>query len=115
MDLNDLHAKFSALFNAGDIDGLVALYEPDATLNASPDGPIRGHEAIRAALNGFLALGGKMSIKTVAAFEGPGGIALTQGEWELKGGSMELKGKTAEVLRQQADGTWRYVIDNPWA
>jgi ketosteroid isomerase-like protein len=115
MELKDMHTKFTALFNAGDIEGLLALYEPDATLNPSPEGPVRGKDAIRAALQGFLALGGKISIQTLSTFEGPGGIGLTHGEWTLKGGSMELAGKTAEVLRRQPDGTWLYVIDNPWA
>jgi hypothetical protein len=25
-----------------------------------------------------------------------------------------MEGTTAEVVRRQADGTWRYAIDNPW-
>jgi ketosteroid isomerase-like protein len=94
---------------------MLSLYEPDAVLNPTPEGPVRGKEAIRAALNGFLELGGKMAITTLAVFEGPDGIAMSHGEWSLKGESVELAGKTAEVLRRQADGRWLYLIDNPWA
>jgi ketosteroid isomerase-like protein len=25
-----------------------------------------------------------------------------------------LTGHNADVLRRQADGSWRFVIDNPW-
>jgi ketosteroid isomerase-like protein len=25
-----------------------------------------------------------------------------------------MAAKSADVLRHQADGTWRFVIDNPW-
>jgi ketosteroid isomerase-like protein len=109
-----MHAKFEALFNAGDLEGLVALYEPDAILNPSPDRTARGTAAIRATMQEFLALGGKIRIITTAVFEGSG-IALTHGDWALTGGNVELAGKTAEVLRQQPDGQWLYVIDNPWA
>jgi ketosteroid isomerase-like protein len=113
-DPKDMHAKFVALFNAGDVDGLMSLYEPEAVMNPSPGKEVRGTEAIGAALNGFLGLGGQIAIDTLVVFEGPGGIAMTHGAWKLTGGSMELSGKTAEVLRRQADGRWLYIIDNPW-
>jgi hypothetical protein len=29
-------------------------------------------------------------------------------------GSDSTEGTTAEVVRRQADGTWRYLIDNPF-
>jgi ketosteroid isomerase-like protein len=114
-DAKSMHATFEFLFNAGDLDGLVDLYEPNAVLNPSPEGPVQGRGAIRAALKGFLALGGKISITTKAVFEAPDGIALTQGDWKLQGGAAELAGKSSEVLRRQVDGRWLYIIDNPWA
>ncbi len=113
-DLHDMHAKFVSLFNAGDLDGLLELYEPDAVLNLAT-GTVRGKEAIRSVLQQFLSLGGKITIDTLAVLEGPDGIGLTHGDWKLQGGTVELGGKTAEVLRRQADGRWLYVIDNPSA
>jgi ketosteroid isomerase-like protein len=107
-----MHALFTSLFNAGDLDRLVALYEPQAVLIPGPE-PVRGTDAIRTALRGFLDLGGSISIRTTAVFEGPG-IALLHGEWSLNGGTTELAGKSAEVLRRQPDGRWLYVVDNPW-
>ncbi len=109
-----MHAKFELLFNAGDVEGLLDLYEPEAILIPSPEGPVRGRDGIRAALAGFLALGGRITIATRAVFEGPDGIALTHGDWSLQGGTTELAGKTAEVLRRRPDGRWLYIIDNPW-
>jgi ketosteroid isomerase-like protein len=113
-ELRDLHATFASLFNAGDVEGLVGLYEADAVLHPSPGETVHGKDAIRASLNGFLSIGGEFSLTTLATFEGPDGVALTHGAWELKGGSADLGGKTAEVLRRQPDGRWLYIIDNPW-
>ena len=112
-DARSMHATFVSLFNAGDLDALVELYEPDAVLNATPGAPVSGKDAIRGALQGFLALGGKISINTLDAVERPDGIALTYGEWSVKGGSTEMGGKSVEVLRRQPDGRWLYIIDNP--
>lgn len=30
------------------------------------------------------------------------------------GEPVRLTANNADVLRRQADGTWRFVIDNPW-
>lgn len=30
------------------------------------------------------------------------------------GNPVNMAAKSADVLRHQADGTWRFVIDNPW-
>ena len=114
LNVRDMHARFESLFNSGDIEGLLDLYEPYAILHPSPGQAVTGKEAIRTALSGFIGLGGKITVTTLTVFERGDGIALTHGEWSLKGGSTELAGKTAEVLRCQPDGRWLYIIDNPW-
>ena len=43
-----------------------------------------------------------------------GDLALIHTPWTMhmpNGSSSE--GATAEVVRRQADGTWKYIIDNP--
>ena len=108
--------EFCALFNAGDVDALVdACYEDGAMINPTPaDAPLVGKPAITEALKGFVGLGGTLRIvatKTVAN----GDIALTQSRWRLDipaGDPME--NVSAEIVRRQPDGTWKYVVDNPW-
>lgn len=101
----ELGEFFLARANAGDVDGLVALYEPDAVL-AVPGGTAVGHAEIR----GFYAslLAGRPSF-TSAGQRPPlrnGDLALTS--TRLSGG-----GTTVEVARRQADGTWLWAIDQP--
>jgi ketosteroid isomerase-like protein len=45
--------------------------------------------------------------------------ALLHSAWTLAttgpdGVPINMAGTTADVVRRQADGTWRFVIDNPW-
>jgi ketosteroid isomerase-like protein len=46
-------------------------------------------------------------------------LALVTTEWSFSGTGpdgklVNMAAKSADVLRQQADGTWCFVIDNPW-
>jgi uncharacterized protein (TIGR02246 family) len=109
---------FETRFNASDIDGLMELYEPDAALIAQPGSVANGSEQARAALQGFLALKGRITLDTklVVTVGEPAYLANT---WSLRGtgpdgNPVALGATTAEVARRQADGSWRYVIDNAW-
>ena len=101
-------------FNAGDADALAALYEEDAAM-ATPDGEfVRGREAIRQQWEGFVALGGTITIVTRHAVE-VGDIALLSNDWHFTGAGMELSSRTSELARRQSDGAWKYVVDHPYA
>jgi uncharacterized protein (TIGR02246 family) len=114
MDAGELHRLVQEAFNAGDADALVALYEEDAAM-ATPDGDfVRGREAIRQQWTGFIALRGTITLITRHAVE-VGSIALLSNEWTFVGSGMEFSSRTSEVARHQSDGTWKYVIDHPYA
>ena len=50
----ELHREWSDRFNANDLDGLLQLYEDDATFLPEPGGDtVRGKNAIREVLNGI--------------------------------------------------------------
>jgi ketosteroid isomerase-like protein len=49
-----MHGTFEEAFNAGDIDALMELYEPDATLVPQPGALAEGTAAIRESLAWFL-------------------------------------------------------------
>ena len=102
----DLSDFFLQRANAGDVEGVVALYAPDAVLAFPPGQLTTGHDQIRAAYAEFLA--GRPTLES--AGRQPtiinDDIALTS--TRLPGG-----GATVEVARRQPDGTWRWVIDQP--
>jgi uncharacterized protein (TIGR02246 family) len=110
--------RFSELLADGDLDSMVALYEPDATFAPQPGESVSGRDAIRAALSGFLAVKPRMTgqvEKVLCA----GDTALVANRWSLTGtapdGQPVAMGATsADVLRRRPDGSWGIVIDDPW-
>jgi hypothetical protein len=77
-----------------------------------------GSEQARAALQGFLALKGRITLETKLVVT-VGELAYLANTWSLSGTGPDgnpvvLGATTAEVARRQADGSWRYVIDNAW-
>lgn len=112
----DMNPAFGDAVNSGDVERVLALYEPEALLAPQPGERASGLEEIRAALETLLSLRGKMTSRNVLCMQ-VGELALLQGEWHLNGtapdGSpLELSSRTAEIVRRQPDGTWLYVIDH---
>ena len=103
---------------AGDLDAIVALYEPAAVLiDAASGAPLEGHAAIRQSFAGLIAAKGRIACRVVKVVRS-GELALCYNDWT---GSMvgpdgqrtQIGGRAMEVVRRQADGTWRYVLDDP--
>jgi ketosteroid isomerase-like protein len=115
----EMHPAFQAAFNARDLDALLALYEEGAALTPQPGVAVVGHAAIREALGGFLGLNGPITMTTKTIIPA-GDLALLHAEWTLDGtgpdgNPVSLAARSSEVVRRQADGTWRYIIDNPYS
>lgn len=104
--------------NTGNFDALLALYEPEAAFATQPGSLAHGLAGIREALGGFIAMKGKLDLKVTRVLE-VGDLALVIGSWSFTGTGpggepVKLAAKNADVLRRQANGSWRFVIDNPW-
>jgi ketosteroid isomerase-like protein len=103
---------FVRYFTDGDLDGLMSLYEEDAVF-PTPHGTSTGTDEIRATLKAYLDSGAKLVFGESLVFPA-GDLALMHTPWTMTlpdGASSE--GATAEVVRRQADGGWKYIIDNP--
>ncbi|NEU12649.1 nuclear transport factor 2 family protein [Methylobacterium sp. BTF04] len=102
-DPEDLARLFIARANAGDTEGLVALYEPDAVLAAGAV-VATGHQEIRRFYTDLLARRSEFpSVEALPALRN-GLLAMTFAR--LPNGTISV-----ETARQQADGGWLWVID----
>ena len=116
-DPAELPHLFAKRASAGDIEGLMALYEDRATL-VGPDGvPAAGKQAIRERLQQLLAMTPRIT-PTHSRTMVVGDIALMSGDWQLRlengeGGEASFESSSTEVARRQHDGGWLYVIDDP--
>jgi len=103
-DPQDLERLLVSRQRSGDVDGMVALYEPNAVLDFGGGRLTLGKEAIRTFYAGLVATGRKFAFGDQRPCVVTGDLALTS--TRLPDGSM-----TAEVARRQGDGTWLWVID----
>ena len=101
---NDLEKYFVERANAGDVDGLVALYEPNAIVAYGGGGVAVGLDEIRRFFEKFLADRPRLDPSLQAAALATGDLALTSSR--LSNGDV-----TAEVARRQPDGSWLWVVD----
>jgi uncharacterized protein (TIGR02246 family) len=111
-----INAAFAAGYNARDVEALAALYEHDAVVT-NPDGSKAvGVEAIRAHIGHLVELGGVMTSRNRYAIPN-GDLALVGADWEIDfaDGRDRVVGRSAELVRRQPDGSWRYVVDHPGA
>jgi len=112
MKPQDIHTLFLDAFNRGDLEAVVTLYEPGAVL-VTGTGPAVGHAAIRRAYHHILAHGLRMELKTHTVLESSEGLAVLHAAWTYHFSENAIAGLSTEVVRQQPDGSWLFVIDEP--
>ena len=108
---------FVNFFNQGNVDRLIAAYyAPGAVLAAAPGDGASG-ASLRTALQAYLDFKGTMRATTRHVLVA-GDTALLIIDWiidarDASGAPIEVKGTSTDVVRRNADGLWRCVIDNP--
>jgi uncharacterized protein (TIGR02246 family) len=111
-------ATWMERFNAGDIDGLVELYEPDALFVPEPGGkPLVGGDAIREFAANFPLQNPQVDLRTRVIYERDAD-ALVYSDWTITGtgpdGPAEMEGQATVLLRKQSDGRWLLAVDDPF-
>lgn len=120
MQPEDCSRILVAALESGDLETSVAVYENDAILFKKSGEPMTGLDAIRTSNAGLIAMKPTFTIEfikstisadgTLATNRMKADLAWTDKDGNAKQGSVD----TLEVLRKQPDGSWRYVIDDPY-
>jgi uncharacterized protein (TIGR02246 family) len=123
----DWPRAFVERLNAGDLDGVAALYAEDAQFLAPSGETLVGREAIRPVLAELIARQARLSCRVVRAVTAGGGaagdgsaedIAVLYTDFsgetrDASGAVVPLNSRAIEVLRRQADGGWKLIVGDP--
>jgi ketosteroid isomerase-like protein len=116
----DISRLIGEAITAKDMDAALSLYEPGATFvmpKAFGEGSVTGLDGLREAFTGFMAMNPELKVNAEETFLA-GDTAMVIGNWTLKGtgpdgNDVDAKGRYADTVRRQSDGSWLFVIDNP--
>lgn len=117
---DDLSRILVQALETGDIETSVALYEPSAVLFSKSGRTMTGLDEIRKNNAALIALKPKFNIAFIKfTLSGDGSLATNRMKatlsWkDAEGKAVEASVDTLEVARKQEDGSWRYIIDDPY-
>ena len=108
----DAHASLAAAFNTGDVNTVLNMYDVTGIIVPEPGKPVSGQAEFKQAIEAILSIKGKMEIKTVYCLQ-TGDIAVGRSEWNITDGNdIKVSAKGIEVMKRQADGTWKIIVDH---
>ena len=116
----DCDRLFSERVNAGDVEGVVALYEERGSFVQRDGSVATGRPEIRKAIARLIAARPFLRSDVARVVTAGENLAVLYNDWSLSakgrdGDPIERSGKALEVVRKQPDGTWLFAIDDPYA
>lgn len=109
---DSVHEALAAAFNTGNVATVLSMYDFNGIIVPEPGKPVSGKEKFEDAIKAILSIKGKMEIKTVYCLQA-GKLAVGRSEWNITDGNdVKVSAKGIEVMTQQADGTWKIIIDH---
>jgi uncharacterized protein (TIGR02246 family) len=110
---HECEEAFVACLNSGDLEGLMALYEPGAS-HVREDGTVAvGHDAIREVMERFIAQRPQLRSEVETVIYGGDEIAVVTDSWQLRtttnGEELDLAGSGMHVIRSR-EGGWRFLV-----
>jgi limonene-1,2-epoxide hydrolase len=104
---------FVAAFAANDLDRIMGFFAEDAVYHNVPVAPVKGTEAIRSVLQGFLGLASEVDWIVHRLGEDEAGVVLTErtDRFRIRGKWVELRVMGAFELRDGRIAAWRDYFD----
>lgn len=117
IDVQTAIEHMTTAFQDNRIDAVMEAYEPGAAVLFEPGQPVTDAQQLRQ------MFGGMAAAKPVFTYSGhevivSGDTAVHIAPWQMTvhtpdGQDIRQSGLSIAVLRRQADGSWKMVIDNP--
>jgi ketosteroid isomerase-like protein len=109
--LEDFDAAYNKAFNEGDAAGCAAFFT-EGVLLLAPDQPMtRGKKTFEEIYNSRMDnSGGGTHTNELVEYGVEGDLAYQVGTFAITGTNPSEQGKFVNVLRRQADGTWKVAV-----
>lgn len=116
---NDLLVLLNKFITERDIESIMALHASGAAMVKWGGGVARGEAEIRQIYEEFFATKPILKVSPRQITEA-GGDAIILGDYTLEytnanGKIVKVGGRFGDIVRQQPDGSWLYLLDNPYA
>ena len=108
----EICSLFHQYMAQGDIDGLLSLYDSEAVMLDKSGEVKKGAEGLRQNLAPFAAVKARFDF-TIKRVIQTGDIALMHTRWNVSG-PQTIAVYAIEVARRQPDGTWCWLIGDPF-
>jgi uncharacterized protein (TIGR02246 family) len=110
---------FAEHVNAGDVEALLALYEPGCALVKSDGTVATGQAAIHGVMARLIQMRPTIRTQVTKVVRTGEALAIVYNDWSLTakgtdGSTIERAGRALEVVRRQPDGGWKFAIDDPF-
>jgi ketosteroid isomerase-like protein len=125
MSPKEAHDLWVSYGQARDLEALLSLYEPGGSIfDVGRNRLLTTPEERREFLSGFIQSVDFELYTASITMSGDGTLALLRSKWFAKGVSKDgVEGRQewtarncgAEIVRKQPDGSWLFIIDNPYA
>ncbi len=115
--VNEAVLEMTNAFQRGDIDTVLNSYGPGAVVMFEPGAPVSDPAMLAETFAAWSAMGPEFNYAGHDVIVS-GDTALHIAPWTMTGtgpdgSAIEQSGLSVAVLRRQADGGWKMVIDNP--
>ena len=101
-----------------DVDGALGCFDAEAVYIPTLGTVVKGTAEIRKGLEVLCGMKPNLQAKRSRAFE-VGDLASWVDEWTLHatmpdGTMLDMTGVSSDIMKRQRDGTWAYLVDNPY-
>lgn len=115
MQPRDIEKRVGEYLREGSLDGIVSMFHPECIVCFPlEESPKKGHQAVREIFAPFAEIRPNLVSRITGELIN-GDSALLQAEWRFEDadGSLIAEGRSTEVAKRYADGSWVYFIDCP--
>lgn len=108
----EICSLFQYAIAMGDLDAALDVYDPEIVFLNQAGRAVMGREGLRKELSPLVAKKARFDF-TIKQVVKAGDIALMHTHWTVSGPS-PMKTYAIEIARRQSDGTWRWLIGDPF-